>query len=246
LERLLHAEPVPATLTALTQHPLYVLESKIARHEGIYPKDATTLVGQVKGLPVYKRSAVQSLRSETGWLRENRQVCSGEEPHKVVAPPPSRPLASPSRFFGAWQTKPFQPAELSEGQPIPTIVNTNWYVLLRCPAPEGLRHIPSAGAARIARKMNVEFAQAVVGYVKKQVLRNRPGKWEAVLCGIVVRQADAEAVVRAHEEYVQLQREQEAARRKARAYRWWTVFTTRLLAMERLQNQFLQGLRQEQ
>jgi xeroderma pigmentosum group C-complementing protein len=245
LERLMYAETVPPTLTALSQHPLYVLEAKIARYEGIYPKDSTTLVGQVKGFPVYKRSAVHSLRSETGWLRENRQIRSAAEPYKVVPPPPSRPLAAPSRFFGVWQTDPFQPAELVDGQPIPTLANTNWYILLSCEPPAGLVHIRSAGAGRIARKMNVHFAQAVVGYVKKHIARNRPGKWEVVLCGIVVRSSDSDAVIRAHEEYMQLQKEQEAARRRLRAMKWWKVFASRLLATDRLQAQFLDGLRRQ-
>ena len=243
LERLLYSEPVPTTITTLKQHPLYTLESAVARHEGVYPKDATTIVGQVKGHCVYKRSAVVSLRSETGWLRENRQVRVGEVPYKVVPPPPSRPLASPSRFFGLWQTEPFCPAEAPAGQPIPMLLNTNWYILLRCQPPVTLCHLEEPGVARIARRMNIEFAQAVVGYERKQIARNRRGTWETVLSGIVVRASDADAVRRAYEEYMQLQKEQEDARRRLRALKWWKAFAQRLLAMDRLQSQFLEGLR---
>lgn len=66
LEALMYAEAVPTTLSALHRHPLFVIESDLARHEAIYPKTTQTTVGSVRGQMVYKRTAIVNLRSCDG------------------------------------------------------------------------------------------------------------------------------------------------------------------------------------
>ncbi|KPI85269.1 putative Dna-repair protein [Leptomonas seymouri] len=245
LHSLMYSEVVPTTLSALHRHPLYVIESDLARHEGIYPKDASTAVGSVKGHMVYKRSAIVSLRSRDGWLREGRSLLSEDQvPYKVVDPPASRPFASPSMFFGRWQTKPFEPLPLVPGDPptIPHHGRTSWYILLDKPTPAGIVHLTQPQIARIARRMRLDFGLAVTGFERRRTDEHRRGHWETLISGIVVKESDSSMLLHAYEEWIQLVQEQEAAKRRHRAFHWWLLLSQRLLALKRLQDQYARGL----
>ncbi|CCW62179.1 unnamed protein product [Phytomonas sp. EM1] len=243
LDSLAYSEAIPTTLTALHRHPLFVIESDLARHEGVYPKDDTTILGSVKGHVVYKRSAVVSLRSRDGWLREGRSLISEDlQPYKVMPPPPSRPFAAKSMFYGIWQTKPFEPLPLRADGSIPHHRQTSWYILLDSPPPAGIARLTQPQIARVARRMQLDFGLAVTGFIRRRVDERRRGNWEVVIDGIVVREIDQARLVSAYEEWVQLVQEQEAAKRRNRAFSWWLSFSQRLLSTDRLRNQYLTGL----
>lgn len=244
LHSLMYSEAVPTTLNALHSHPLYVIETDLARHEGIYPKDTTTTVGSIKGHMVYKRSAIVSLRSRDGWLREGRSLLSEDQPaYKTVAPPASRPFVAPSAFYGRWQTQPFAPLPLTPGDPpsIPHHGRTSWYILLDKAAPAGIVHLTQPQITRVARRMKLDFGLAVVGFQHRRTEEHRRGRWETVINGIVVKQTDSAALLRAYEEWVQLVQEQEAAKRRQRSFHWWLLLAQRLLSMKRLQDQYAKG-----
>ncbi|KAK7201259.1 DNA-repair protein [Novymonas esmeraldas] len=245
LHSLMYSEAVPTTLNALHHHPLYVIETDLARHEGVHPKDASTTVGSVKGHMVYKRSAIVSLRSRDGWLREGRSLLTeDQQPYKIVPPPASRPFATPSAFYGRWQTRPFEPLPLVAGDPpsIPHHGRTSWYILLDKPPPPGIVHMTQPQISRVARRMKLDFGMAAVGFVHRRTDEHRRGRWETVLDGIVVKQTDSMALQRAYEEWVQLVQEQEAAKRRQRAFHWWLLLAQRLLALKRLQDQYVKGV----
>ncbi|KPA86399.1 putative Dna-repair protein [Leptomonas pyrrhocoris] len=245
LHSLMYSEVVPTTLSALHRHPLYVIESDLARHEGIYPKDANTTVGSVKGHMVYKRSAIVSLRSRDGWLREGRSLLTEDQvPYKIVAPPASRPFVAPSTFFGRWQTRPFEPLPLVSGDPptIPHHGRTSWYILLDKPVPAGLAHMTQPQIARVARRMRLDFGLAVTGFERRRTDEHRRGHWETLISGIVVRELDSATLLHAYEEWMQLVQEQEAAKRRHRAFHWWLLLSQRLLSLKRLQDQYARGL----
>ncbi|KAG5466386.1 hypothetical protein LSCM4_01536 [Leishmania orientalis] len=245
LHSLMYSEAVPTALNALHHHPLYVIESDLARHEGVHPKDASTIVGNVKGRMVYKRSAIVSLRSRDGWLREGRSLLTEDQPaYKVVAPPASRPFAAPSTFYGRWQTQPFEPQPLTVGDPptIPHHGRTSWYILLDKAPPPGIVHMTQPQICRVARRMKLDFGLAVVGFERRRTDEHRRGHWETVINGIVVKQTDSAMLLRAYEEWVQLVQEQEAAKRRQRALHWWLLLAQRMLALKRLQEQYTRGL----
>lgn len=243
LESLAYSEAMPTTLAALHRHPLFVIESDLAKHEGIYPKDASTIVGCVKGNTVYKRSAIVNLRSRDGWLRECRSLIDEESPaYKSVPPPASRPFASPSMFYGMWQTKPFEPVPLRPDGNLPLHGRTGWYILLdRTPA-SGLAHLVEPQIVRVARRMQLDFRLAVMGFVHKRLVENRRGRWEAQIDGIVVKETDRPQLLHAYCEWLRLVQEQETAKRRQRAYHGWLTFSQRILAMDRLHQQYLKGV----
>jgi xeroderma pigmentosum group C-complementing protein len=244
LDKLIYAEPVPNTLGALKRHPLYVLEQDIGRWEGIYPKDATTTVGSVRGLVVYKRTAVVSLRSRDGWLRMHRSLKGGDEQaYKVVPPPPSRPFAPSSNFFGRWQTVPFEPRPLRDDGSIEKHGNSTWYILLRgSQPPHGITHLNEPQISRVARKMKVDFANAVVAFVKRHASGlNRRGTWDAQIEGIVVPTPKAAAVAHAYAQWVEMTAQELAAKRRQRAMKWWAHLIQQRLAMHRLESLYEEG-----
>jgi xeroderma pigmentosum group C-complementing protein len=194
---------------------------------------------------VYKRSAIVSLRSRDGWLREGRSlITEDQEPYKVVPPPASRPFAAPSVFYGRWQTKPFEPLPLVPGDPptIPHHGRTSWYILLGKPAPAGIVHMMQPQIARVARRMRLDFGLAVTGFERRRTDEHRRGHWETLITGIVVKETDSATLLHAYEEWVQLVQEQEAAKRRHRAFHWWLLFSQRLLSLKRLQDQYAKGL----
>ncbi|CUE66437.1 DNA repair protein, putative [Bodo saltans] len=244
LEKLTYAEPVPNTLGALKRHPLYILEQDTGRWEGIYPKDATTIVGSVRGLVVYKRTAVVSLRSRDGWLRVHRSLKGGDEQaYKVVPPPPSRPFAPSSHFFGRWQTVPFEPRPLRDDGSIEKHGNSTWYILLRGSVPPpGITHLNEPHISRVARKMKVDFANAVVAFVKRHASgMNRRGTWDAQIEGIVVPTSKAAAVAHAYAQWVEMTAQELAAKRRQRSLKWWAHLIQQRLAMHRLETLYDEG-----
>ncbi|XQJ31278.1 DNA-repair protein, putative [Leishmania guyanensis] len=245
LHSLMYSEAVPTTLNALHHHPLYVIDSDLARHEGVWPKDASTTVGSVKGHMVYKRSAIVSLRSRDGWLHEGRSLLTEDQPaYKVVAPPASRPFAAPSAFYCRWQTQPFEPLPLTAGDPpsIPHHGRTSWYILLDKTPPPGIVHMTQPQISRVARRMKLDFGLAVVGFERRRTDEHRRAHWETVINGIVVKETDSIALLRAYEEWVQLVQEQETLKRRQRVFHWWLLLAQRLLSLKRLQNQYAKGL----
>lgn len=87
--------PIPKSVTALHGHPLYVLERHIGKYQAIYPAPSTNgesstaapvVVGELNGERVYRRSALQTLHTREGWLKEARDVRPEERgrPAKMV------------------------------------------------------------------------------------------------------------------------------------------------------------------
>lgn len=244
LESLRYSETIPNTLSRLHRHPLFVIESDLSRMEGIFPKDRMHTVGSVKGHTVYKRSAVQNLRSRDGWIRECRSLIHGDEepPYKVVPPPASRPFVAPSQLFGHWQTMPFQPQPLTVDKKLPLHGNTKWYVLLQGhKPPHGIVHRKEPHIAKVARKMQLDFRLAVVGFEHKKVHENRRGNWLPIIEGIIIQQDDNSSLMKAYVRWVQLTEEQAAIKRRERSLQWWKLFYQRLLAMDRMDRMYRKG-----
>lgn len=245
LESLRYSEPIPHTLSLLHRHPLFIIESDLSRMEGIYPKDRFHIVGSVKGHVVYKRSAIQNLRSRDGWIREGRSILTEEEdtPYKIVPPPSSRPFAAPSHFFGYWQTKPFTPQTLTTDYKLPQHGSTKWYILLHGHSPPpGICHKREPNIVKVARRMQLDFRLAVVGFEHKKVQENRRGSWFPIIEGIIIQEKDNIPLTKAYTRWVQLAEEQAAAKRKERSLHWWKFLYQRILAMDRMQRMYCKGL----
>lgn len=84
------AEPIPRSISALKNHPAFVLEEHLKKYEAIHPKVAIGNIqrlqpnGRIQTIPVYRRRDVHLLHTRERWFRECRIVRESELPYKIV------------------------------------------------------------------------------------------------------------------------------------------------------------------
>lgn len=216
---------------------MYALKRHLLKFEGIYPVDAPTL-GFVRGEPVYARECVHILHSRELWVKHARVVKLGETPYKIVKARPkydratNRMLeAQPLEIFGFWQTGPYEPPVAENG-----IVPRNAYGNVELFKPEmlpiGTRHLQLPSLFRTCKKMNVDCAQAVIGF------DFHSGSSHPTFDGFVVCEEFADAVV---EQWFLDQQEadrKEEEKIQARVWGNWKKLIKGLLIRERLKRKF--------
>jgi len=173
-ERLDRGESIPKTVTAIKNHPAFVIEKHLYKHEVLRPKGP--VVGFCGGSPVYPRSCVQSLHSQQRWERLMRSVL----PDQLDTPfshtdEGDRPERAPLALFGEWQTEPLRLAAAENGR-VP--VNSRGQVDVWTPqhVPHGCRHLSIRAAASpddaaalalaetAARRLGIHAPRAMIGF----------------------------------------------------------------------------------
>ncbi|XP_029159874.1 LOW QUALITY PROTEIN: DNA repair protein complementing XP-C cells homolog [Nylanderia fulva] len=169
LERELE-QPLPKTVSECKGHPLYVLVRHLLKYEALYPADCVPLGHLKTGEAIYSRYCVHTLRSRETWMRKARVVKPKQEAYKIVKALPKYDKLSGMKLkdsalelFGEWQTTEYDPPEAKDG-----IVPRNEYgsvdLFKKSMLPKGTVHINLPGLNRIARKLNIDCATAVVGF----------------------------------------------------------------------------------
>ncbi|RLU19134.1 hypothetical protein DMN91_009492 [Ooceraea biroi] len=163
-------QPLPKTISECKGHPLYVLVRHLLKYEALYPPDCVPLGHLKTGEAIYSRYCVHTLCSRETWLKKARVVKPKQDPYKIVKALPKYDKLSGMRLkdsalelFGEWQTMDYEPPEAKNG-----IVPRNEYgnvdLFKKCMLPKGTVHINLPGLNRIARKLNIDCATAVVGF----------------------------------------------------------------------------------
>ena len=163
-------QPLPKTLSECKGHPLYVVARHLLKFEGLYPPDCVPLGHLKTGDAIYSRHCVHTLCSRETWLKRARVVKPNQEPYKIVKARPKYDKLSGMKIkdsalevFGEWQTKEYEPPEAKDG-----IVPRNEYgnvdLFKQCMLPKGTVHVNLPGLNRVARKLNIDCASAVVGF----------------------------------------------------------------------------------
>lgn len=169
LEREL-AQPLPKSSAACKGHPLYVIQKHLLKFEALYPPDCAPLGYTSTGDAIYSRHCVHTLCSRETWLKRARVVKPKQEPYKIVKSRPKYDKLSgmkvkdlPLEVFGEWQTKEYEPPVAKDG-----IVPRNEYgnvdLFKASMLPKGTVHINLPGLYRVAKKLNIDCAPAVVGF----------------------------------------------------------------------------------
>lgn len=168
-DELLIKQDMPTSDSGFRNHPLYVLQKHLLKFQGIYPAEVAPL-GFFKDQPVYPRDCVHTLRSRETWLREARTVIIGETPYKIVKARPKRDRYSgglirdlPLELFGEWQTKDYEPPEAKDGK-VPRNCYGNVDMYQECMLPKGCSWLKLPGLQRVANKLGIDCAAAVVGF----------------------------------------------------------------------------------
>ncbi|KAL2827226.1 hypothetical protein BDW59DRAFT_144426 [Aspergillus cavernicola] len=239
------AEPIPRNVQDFKDHPIYALERHLRRNEVIFPK---TIIGRVSlgkaGVtePIYRRSAVQTLRSANKWYRLGRDIKIGEQALKRL---PARnrtihvddedtDMAEETTLYALFQTELYNPPPVVEGR-IPKNAYGNLDVYVPTMVPPGGFHIRHPDAAHAARILGIDHADAVTGFDFK----GRHGT--AVFHGAVVASEYREAV----EEVIKCLEEEklhhELEQRSAEVLRAWKHFLLKLRIAERVRSYVVEG-----
>jgi hypothetical protein len=190
----------PATLAGFQNHPLYVLESKIGKRQALIP--TAKAVGEFREIPIFLRSHLSPLKSRDAWARLGRVISQGQEPaSRQTYVPRVKKLAdedgkATNELYAEWQTEPFKPKVAANG-----IVPKNSFgnVELFHPSmlPIGCVHLPYNGIHKIAAKLEVDWATAIVGF------KFHGGRASPRSLGIVVCEEYSEQVMEAYNQFME-------------------------------------------
>ncbi|KAG9004889.1 hypothetical protein FRB94_001982 [Tulasnella sp. JGI-2019a] len=142
--------------------------------------------------------------------------------------------ASMQGLYAEWQTRIYEPPPVVDGKvPKNDFGNIDLYVPSMLPA--GSEHLPFKGIAKVARKLGIDFAEAVIGFEFKQ-RRATP-----ILDGIVVASENAEIVFQAYWETAQANEEKERQKKQDRVVKRWQKLIHGLRVRERLMKEYSVG-----
>ncbi|XP_017124614.1 DNA repair protein complementing XP-C cells homolog isoform X2 [Drosophila elegans] len=236
--RRIHAnKPLPTSIGDFKDHPLYVLERHLLKFQGLYPPDAPTL-GFIRGEPVYARDCVHLLHSRDIWLKSARVVKLGEQPYKVVKARPkydrnTRTVIKdqPLEIFGYWQTQEYEPPTAENGL-VPRNAYGNVELFKACMLPKKTVHLRLPGLMRVCKKLNIDCANAVIGFDFHQ------GACHPMYDGFIVCEEFREVVTAAWEEDQQEQVRKEQEKYETRVYGNWKKLIKGVLIRERLKKKY--------
>ncbi|XP_052516159.1 DNA repair protein complementing XP-C cells isoform X3 [Budorcas taxicolor] len=230
-------QPLPTVIGTYKNHPLYALKRHLLKFEAIYPETAAIL-GYCRGEAVYSRDCVHTLHSRDTWLKQARVVRLGEVPYKMVKGYSNRARrarqAEPQLhdyndlgLFGRWQTEEYQPPVAVDGK-VPRNEFGNVYLFLPSMMPVGCVQLNLPNLHRVARKLNIDCAQAVTGFDFHK------GYCHPITDGYVVCEEYRDALLTAWENEQALIEKKEKEKREKRALGNWKLLVKGLLIRERL------------
>ncbi|SPP75904.1 blast:DNA repair protein complementing XP-C cells homolog [Drosophila guanche] len=235
--RRIHTEkPLPKSISEFKDHPLYALERHLLLFQALYPADAPTL-GFIRGEPVYSRDCVHLLHSREVWLKSARVVKLGEQPYKIVKRPKwdkfTRTILKeqPLEVFGYWQTQEYEPPTAENGI-VPRNAYGNVELFKACMLPKKTVHLRLPGLMRVCKKLNIDCANAVIGFDFHQ------GGCHATYDGFIVCEEFREVVCAAWEEDQQEQARKEQEKYETRVFGNWKKLIKGLIIRERLKRKY--------
>ncbi|TKA22060.1 hypothetical protein B0A50_08440 [Salinomyces thailandicus] len=229
----------------------FVLEQHLRREEAIKPgakavKTFTQGKGdKVKDHPVFKRSDVLACKTVESWHKEGRALKAGEHPMKLVPMRAvtlirKREMEDAQRetgeklkqgLYSVGQTDWIIPPPIEDGV-IPKNAYGNMDVYVPTMVPEGAKHLPLKGSAKLCRKLGIDYAEACTGF--------EFGKQRAVpvLTGVVVAEEHVEMVRDAWRvEQAEVKRKEDV-KRTAAALSSWRKMLLGLRVLERMHTEY--------
>ncbi|KAI9659618.1 MAG: hypothetical protein M1831_003699 [Alyxoria varia] len=241
------AEPLPKNVQDFKDHPYYALERHLKHNEVIHPKTESGKVAVGKGLsasvePIYRRANVQGVKSADKWFRSGREIKAGQQPlrfgrkrRRHIRSLSADAHASDEEddtvgLYAIFQTELHEPPACANGK-VPRNNFGNLDVYVPSMIPPGAVHVRSSDAAAAARIINIDYADAIVGFQFK----GRQGT--AVTRGVIVATEYQEAM-EATVEALRYQREHAAEQKKTQeALRLWKRFFKGLKIRERIMSE---------
>jgi xeroderma pigmentosum group C-complementing protein len=236
-------EGMPKNVGDFKGHPIFALERHLRRSEVIYPmreagKISAGAGGKVES--VYRRRDVHVVRSADQWYRKGRDVKEGEQPLKRAVIRRSDRTTPMDEYdvaedgiglYAEFQTDVYVPPPVVDGR-VPRNAYGNLDIYVPSMIPAGAIHVQHPLAARSAKVLGVEYADAVTGFDFK----GRQGT--AVVNGIVVAAEYREAFVEAIRAMEHEQAQAEQAKRTHLALQMWRRFMTALRIKEKIDKEY--------
>lgn len=82
MERMESKEPMPTSISAFNNHPLYALERHLKKFEVLHPREP--VLGRIRNEMIYPRSCVKPVHTAETWMKHGRVIRDGEQPVKRV------------------------------------------------------------------------------------------------------------------------------------------------------------------
>ncbi|KAH0555873.1 hypothetical protein GP486_006180 [Trichoglossum hirsutum] len=239
------------TLQSYKNSTEFVLERHLRRDEAIIPgrkhvKTFTTGKGEkTKEEKVYRRSDVVSCKTSESWHKEGREIKEGEQPLKLV---PMRAVTLTRKreielaeaeaggrvmqgLYSHGQTRWIIPPPIVDGV-IPKNVFGNIDCFVPSMVPKGAVHVPLRGTAKVARKLGIDYAEAVIGF-EFGAQRAVP-----VIDGVVVATENEQVLIDAWHEAEQERKRKEDGKREKIALGTWRKFLMGLRIIERVREEY--------
>jgi xeroderma pigmentosum group C-complementing protein len=233
------AEPMPRNVQDFKGHPIYALEKHLRRNEVIFPKRVIGQVGSKAGSknealqPVYRRADVHIVKSADGWYRLGRDIKVGKQPLKrIVVNRDENATETPLYAFS--QTETYEPPPIIKGK-VPKNAYGNLDIYVPGMIPSGGFHLKHPEAARAARLLGVDFADAVTGFDFK----GRHGT--AIFQGIVAANEYREALEEVLGCFEDEQIKAELDRKAAKVLHLWKHFLLKLRIVDKVRSYKIEG-----
>ncbi|CAM9569893.1 unnamed protein product, partial [Ectocarpus fasciculatus] len=193
---------MPSTLAGFKNHRYFALEQQLRVDEAVNPI-MRSVVGVFKGVPVFPRNSVEQLLSTKEWKRVGKRVVTGARPVKIRGHSDIDQGGNKSQdvstkriavnLYGSWQTESIVRDVVQDGI-LPTNDHGNIEVLNYNASliPVGSRYVEEDFAEAAAKKLEIPFAKALVGFENK---RGRVGVASfPIFDGVVVLEEHADLV----------------------------------------------------
>ncbi|KOS22881.1 DNA repair protein rhp42 [Escovopsis weberi] len=223
------------TLQYYKQSPEFVLRRHLKREEALRPDARVVRVfknkgkgGRIEEEDVYRRSDVVLVKSAETWHKQGRAPIVGEVPLKMV---PYRAATLNRKreileaeamtgqkvlqgLFSEEQTDWIIPPPIKDGV-IPKNDYGNIDMFAEHMCPEGAVHVPYRGVVKVCRRLQIDFAEAVVGFEFGHRMA------VPVIQGAVVAEEHYETVMAELEkDEAERKRKEDEKRRKAALGKW--------------------------
>ncbi|XKL66853.1 hypothetical protein PGB90_010273 [Kerria lacca] len=237
LEKMLEEQPIPSSIQEYKSHPLYVLKRHLLKFQAIYPPDAPPL-GFIKGEPVYSRLCVHQLHGREMWIKEAKVVKLNEKPYKIVKGRPQRNkfgISEPPKdleLFGLWQVEDYVPPKAENGK-VPRNAFGNVELFKPSMLPKGTVYLQLPGLQKIANKLSIDCAQAIVGFEYSTNGWSYPVK-----DGFVVCEEFKDILLDAYNQEIEEAEKKEKQKREDRIYTNWKRLIKGLFIREKLKRKY--------
>lgn len=235
------------TLQSLKASTEFVLERHLRREEALKPGAEPVryfLVGKGEKQqeePVYKRSDVFSCLTAESWHKDGRAPKEGEVPMKLV---PVRAVTLTRKreaeehlirtgekqmqgLYSREQTDWIIPPPIKDGK-IPKNAYGNIDCFVPSMVPKGAVHIPLKGTVRICKKLEIDFAEAVVGFEFGNKMA------VPVILGVVIANENERVVRDAWRAWNEEQKKKEESKMEKLVLEMWRKFVLGLRIRDRV------------